>query len=302
MPTSDGYGQRFGELHGVAEAPALVTRSLRATVMAVTEIQCDLPLMALSGPLKPEDAFLVGFLLRDFLRCKLWEDGRLLPARDLRAHHVTITDLKRAPGALLDHPYHAMFFYLPRGALNSIADEVNSPRIDDLNCGADGIEDPTIASLAEALLPALRHPDQANQLFLDNILFAVGVHAAQAYGGMRPWARPPQGGLAPWQVRRAKEILSANLDGCVPLKEVARECHLSVSHFSRSFRRTVGIAPHSWLLTHRIEVAKEKLRDGRLSLLDVALACGFVDQSHLTRVFTRIVGISPGAWRRARDE
>jgi AraC family transcriptional regulator len=77
---------------------------------------------------------------------------------------------------------------------------------------------------------------------------------------------------------------------------------LSVSHFSRAFRRTMGVAPHSWLLARRIEVAKERLRDCRLSLSDVALACGFADQSHLTRVFTRMVGVSPGAWRRALDE
>jgi AraC family transcriptional regulator len=39
-----------------------------------------------------------------------------------------------------------------------------------------------------------------------------------------------------------------------------------------------------------------------LSLSDVALTCGFANQSHLTRVFTRMVGVSPGAWRRALDE
>ena len=104
------------------------------------------------------------------------------------------------------------------------------------------------------------------------------------------------------QERRSKEILSANLDGSVPLKDVARECRLSVSHFSRAFRRTMGVAPHNWLLARRIEVAKEKLRDRRLSLSDVALVCGFADQSHLTRVFTGMVGVSPGAWRRALDE
>ena len=132
-------------------------------------------------------------------------------------------------------------------------------------------------------------------------MLAVGVHVAQTYGGMRPVARPARGGLAPWQERRAKEVLSANLDGGVPLKEVARECRLSVSHFSRAFRRTMGVAPHNWLVTRRIEVAKEKLRYSRLSLSDVALACGFADQSHLTRVFTGMVGVSPGAWRRALD-
>jgi AraC family transcriptional regulator len=54
-------------------------------------------------------------------------------------------------------------------------------------------------------------------------------------------------------------------------------------------------------MTRRVEAAKEKLRDSRLSLLDVALACGFSDQSHLTRVFTGMVGSSPGVWRRALE-
>ena len=152
------------------------------------------------------------------------------------------------------------------------------------------------------MLPALSHPDQTTQLFVDHVLLAVGIHVAQTYGGMRTLPRPIRGGLAAWQVRRAKETLTASLDGRVPLKEVARECGLSVSHFSRAFRRSVGAAPHNWLLMHRVEVAKVRLRGARLSLLDVALACGFADQSHLTKVFTRIVGISPGAWRRALDE
>jgi len=164
------------------------------------------------------------------------------------------------------------------------------------------IDDATISGLGMAVLPALSHPDQTSQLFIDHILLAVGVHVAQTYGGMRSLPRPVRGGLAPWQVRRAKEILCANLDGRVPLKEVAQECRLSVSHFSRAFRCSLGVAPHNWLLTRRVELAKEKLRDDRSTLSDVALACGFADQSHLTRVFTRMVGISPGAWRRALDQ
>ena len=215
-----------------------------------------------------EDAFLVGLHLRDFPNHEYWEDGRQAPVCDLRAGETCLYDLKRDPVVLLDKPYHTLFFYLPRAALNAIADDANAPRIGDLNYkpGA-GVNDATISSLGSTILPALRHPDQANRLFVDHVTLAVGVHVAQTYGGMRPVSRPVRGGLAPWQERRAKEILSANLDGGVPLKEVARECRLSVSHFSRAFRRTMGVAPHNWLLTHRIEVAKEKLRDSRLSLI-----------------------------------
>jgi AraC family transcriptional regulator len=183
--------------------------------------------------------------------------------------------------------------------LNAIADDAGAPRIGDLDCRrAAAVNDATIAKLGSTILPALQHPQQANRLFVDQISQAIGIHVASTFGGMRPASRPVRGGLAPWQERRAMEILSANLDGDVPLKDVARECRLSVSHFSRAFSRTIGVAPHRWLLTRRVEVAKEKLRDRRMSLSDVALACGFADQSHLTRVFTGMVGVSPGAWRR----
>ena len=107
--------------------------------------------------------------------------------------------------------------------------------------------------------------------------------------------------LAPWQERRAKDFLRANLQGA-SLKEVARECGLSVGHFSRAFRRTLGVAPHKWLLEQRIVLSKEKLRDGDLPLSTVAAECGFSDQSHLTRVFRQMAGTSPGAWRRALKE
>jgi AraC-like DNA-binding protein len=56
------------------------------------------------------------------------------------------------------------------------------------------------------------------------------------------------------------------------------------------------------LTRRRAEVAKEKLRDERLSLADVATECGFADQSHFTHHFTRLVGVAPRDWRRALKE
>jgi AraC-like DNA-binding protein len=302
MATSDGYGQRLGERLQVESAPAIVTRGLRKADIAVTEIRCDDPLPEMSGAIQREDAFIVGLHLRDFPEREYWESGRLESVCNLRAGETTLYDLRRDPAIHLNRPYHSLLFYLPRAALNAIADDADAPRIGDLSCKFGvGSNDPSIASLGRLILPALSCPEQANRLFVDYVMLAVTAHVAHAYGGMRPVSRPPRGGLAPWQVRRSTEILSAHLDG-VPLKEVAQACRLSVSHFSQAFRHSMGIAPHNWLLTRRIEVAKEQLRSSQLSLSDVALACGFADQSHFTRVFTRMVGVSPGAWRRARGE
>jgi AraC family transcriptional regulator len=302
MPTSEAYGQRLAERLHIQRAPVIPTRVLRTADMAVTETRCDAPTQELSGSIQREDAFLVTLTLRDFPEREYWEDGRLISISDVWAGQTCIHDLKRDPVARLDKPHHVLFYYLPRGALNAIADDADAPRVGELSHKPVAIDDTTISCLGNALLPALSRPDQASQLFVDHILFALGAHVARTYGGMRALSPLIQGGLTARQISRAKEILASNLDGRVPIKEVARECGLSVSHFSRAFRRSVGAAPHNWLLTRRVEVAKEKLRDGRLSLIDVAMACGFADQSHLTRVFTRTVGISPGAWRRALDE
>jgi len=302
MATSDAYGQRLAERMRVDNAPAIITRVLRKTDIAATEIRCDHPLPGMSGSLQREDAFLVAVKLRNFPGLQYWEDGRKAPVHDLRAGQVVLHDLKRDPVALPDKPYHSLHFYVPRAALNAIADDTNAPRIGDLSYkpGA-GVDDVMISSLRGTMLLALANPEQVSQLFVDHVMLAVGMHVAQTYGGMRPVSPRVRGGLAPWQVRRAKEILSAHLDGGIPLQEVARECHLSMSHFSRQFRRTTGLPPHKWLLARRVEVAKEKMGDRRLSLSDVAAACGFADHSHLTRVFARKVGVSPSAWRRTLE-
>jgi AraC family transcriptional regulator len=302
MATSEAYGDGLAKRLRVENVAAIVTRLRKNAIIAISEIRRDNPFSALVISTQQEDAYNVGLLLRDKPAHQYWEDDRQTPVCDLRAGDTCLYDLRRDRRVLLDKPYHSVLFYLSREALNAIADDVSAPRIRDLSFEpGSGIRDATIYGLGSSVLPALSRSDQANQLFVDHVTLAVGIHVAQTYGGLRPVSRIAPGRLAPWQERRAKEIISANLGG-VPLADVARECRLSTSHFQRAFRRTVGMAPHKWLLSRRIELAKEKLRDGRLPLSDVALACGFGDQSHLTRVFTRLVGTSPGAWRRVLDE
>ena len=73
---------------------------------------------------------------------------------DLRAGESCLHDLKRDPRGLLDKPYHVLSFYLPRAALDAIADDANAPRIRDLRYqpGA-GINDVTISSLGACCCP-----------------------------------------------------------------------------------------------------------------------------------------------------
>lgn len=106
--------------------------------------------------------------------------------------------------------------------------------------------------------------------------------------------------LAPWQERRAKQLMLENLSSRVMVKEVAEACELSRSHFSRAFKVNTGMSPSEWLISARLERAKELLQSRSHAVSDVALACGFCDQSHFTRMFHSRIGLSPLAWRRRK--
>jgi AraC family transcriptional regulator len=297
MQESSGYGKRLGEALR-SEATAFVSRSLRTGDFAVTELRSDNPEHGLSAQLVREDAFLVGHQLTDYPVHEYFEEDRAAPAAVLRAGQTTLYDLKRDPRFNINKPIHCVQFYFPRIALNAIADHVEAPRIKELHYHPGvGVDDSVMQAMVSSLLPAFRAPQEACRIFVEQVTMAAGIHLAKTYGGMK-LARALRGGLAPRLIKRAEEKLAANLEGNVSLADLAAHCGVSVGHFARAFRRSTGLSPHQWLLRRRVDEAKGLMRNRTLSLSEVALACGFVDQSHLTRVFARQTGMSPGAWRR----
>ena len=298
MLTSDSYGEAFGRRLN-ARAASFATRTLRKSAIAVTELRYDEPQHILSTPPVEEDAFVAGVHLRLFERYAYWENGKAAPVSVLRPGETIIYDIRRQPTFHLNSAFHSVHFYLPRSGLNAIADECEAARIGDLHY-MPGVSraDPILQNMAEALLPLFRHPERVSQVFMDHLLLATGHHIASTYGDLRPTSRSIAGGLAPWQERRATELLAANLSGDLPLVVLASECGLSASQFSRAFRRSMGMPPHRWLVRQRIEQAKALLREGRAPLAEISLACGFADQSHFTRCFSAWTGVSPGRWRR----
>jgi AraC family transcriptional regulator len=105
-------------------------------------------------------------------------------------------------------------------------------------------------------------------------------------------------GLAPWQARSVMRTMLEQLAAKVPTTALASECGLSRGHFSRAFKKTFGLPPHSWRQLQRIALAKTMLLDGRHALADIAVHCGFSDQAHFTRAFKAGTGSTPLAWRR----
>lgn len=300
MDWEEPEDNRLGNAFRMPRAPVLMTRVLQKSTLAVTELKCDQPGFGRTASIPRENAWLVALQLRACPDHDLYFDGRLTRPENYVQGVTSIYDLRSDPVADIRDPYHSLMFYLPRMALDTIAVESGAPRVGDLHHQPGvSIHDPVVRQLLSALLPAMSNPAAAHPLFLDHVALALTVHLACVYGGMSAHAGMPRGGLAPWQERRAKELMLASLQEQIPLRRLAAECGMSVRHFARAFRLSTGVPPHRWLLRQRVDRAKELLRTRSLSLADTASFCGFADQSHLTRVFTRIAGVSPGAWRRS---
>ncbi len=293
------YGRGLAKHWGLEDLPSIVTRSLRGAEIVVSDLRVDKPNGRLSDPLPRDDAYMICLVLRDLPQNSYWEEGREVGRYSLKRGQTAISDLRCEPAGLISQPIHTMLFHLPRAAINALADEISVPRVDELEFQPGvGMFDETVMHLGLSLMPALANPNRVSRLFTDHVTLALAAHCAQTYGGMQTLSKPLKGGLAPWQEKRSKEMLAGDLTGATPLHEIAGACGLSVSHFSRAFHKSTGLAPHAWLLHARVESARAMLRSGDASLSTIARASGFADQSHLARVFTRRVGLSPRTWRK----
>jgi len=265
---------------------------------AVTGISCRRN-FGRTASIPREDAYLVGLQLRACQNNDIYFDGRKLRPTNFLAGMTSIYDLKRDPMWDVRDPFRCLMLYLPRRALDDAAKEAGSPGIGELrNQPGVATDDPVVRHLLTSLIPAMTRPQEAIASFVDHVFLALTVHVAQAYGGLHSIRGVRRGCLAPWQERRAKDLMSASLSERMPLSRLAAECGLSVRHFARAFRQSTGVPPHRWLLRYRVERAAELLGNGTLPLADIAIACGFADQSHFTRVFTALMGASPNVWRR----
>jgi AraC family transcriptional regulator len=73
----------------------------------------------------------------------------------------------------------------------------------------------------------------------------------------------------------------------------------SPSHFMALFKKSMGLAPHQYVIKQRIEKAKELLIKTPTPIAQIAYQIGFADQSHLTRLIVRHTGFTP---KKIRDK
>lgn len=101
----------------------------------------------------------------------------------------------------------------------------------------------------------------------------------------------------PASIKKAMAYIDGHMNKRFSLTELADSASLSPNHFSRVFKRALGITPFEYVMRKRLASAKSLLaRD--MSISEVAYRTGFASQSHMTRCFNEHAGITPKVYRR----
>ena len=297
---SDEAGPRLGKFTGFEPPQTLILHTLQRSELAATRLRGSF----VSGTpvrLDCNNGYLLCLQRRSLLAPNYWIDGRSIPLTPLRGGQFLLLDLNQEHTSISYGSVDCISTYISQEALQLFHEEHDLPISKSLRT-ADGVvfDDDVIRHLGETLLPALEQPEAANHLFVDHVVLALLSHLCARYAERTATIRPTRGGLAPWQERRAKEMILAHINGNLGLAELAHACELSRSHFARAFKVNTGVSPFRWMLAQKIERAKDLLLHSKLPIDDIAERCGFADQSHFTRTFLKLIGVTPGQWRRHR--
>ena len=154
-----------------------------------------------------------------------------------------------------------------------------------------------LCRVALAMKNEIDDPGPAGMLYRDTLALQLLIQLLRCT--CRLTVPPAKGGLPACSLRRAIEMLKADLTQATSVRELAAAVDLSPTHFCTAFKQSTGYSPHRYLINRKIARAKELMEDRRLSLTEIALSSGFSSSSQFATMFRRIEGVTPTAYRRS---
>lgn len=103
----------------------------------------------------------------------------------------------------------------------------------------------------------------------------------------------------PAWVRQADRLICERFREPITLADIAAQVGVHPVHLSREYRRHYHMTIGERIRSLRVEFACQQIATTEAPLVEIALACGFSDQSHFTVTFRNYCGASPSAYRRA---
>lgn len=156
-----------------------------------------------------------------------------------------------------------------------------------------------IEQISLMLLNELRNGGLAGLLYVESLTNLLAVQLLRDYSAVQPCITLHEGGLSDYQRLQVTDYIHDRLAEEIQLSDLADLLRLSQFHFSRLFKQSIGVTPYQYVLQQRVERAKQLLKTTNLSIMEIALLCGFSSHSHLGKWFRQLVGMTPKAFRKS---
>ena len=198
----------------------------------------------------------------------------------------------------LGAPQHFVHLYFDDNYLKQLALQVfdidpRSIQIPELNF----TEDALLENLVRSSVMTTDWSFQQDSMLMKQVTDTILVSMLQRMVGTRKTVQF-KGGLTPMAIRLVTDFMEANYQRQVYLSELAALVQLSEYHFCRMFKVSLAQTPQAYLLAIRLEHVKRLMINRELSLVEIALQCGFANQSHMGRNFKKENGMTPKDYRR----
>lgn len=160
-----------------------------------------------------------------------------------------------------------------------------------------GQNDPLIREILLALKDELEAGCPSGRLYGEAMGTAIAVHLLKSYTTIKANLSEYEDGLPQHKLVQVVEYIQSHLDQEIKLTDLAGLASMSQYYFCRLFKRSMGITPYQYLLQQRVERSKQLLKQKEFAIADIALLCGFKNQSHFTTFFRKLTGVTPKGYQ-----
>jgi len=277
---------------GWGMAPAALLLDLPSTGTSVIRWSSPVATAFKMQPLL-SDHTIVSLNLRP-MRAEAWLGEQRVWAGPIGPHAVRIVPPGVRRHWATTDPFDLLHIMLPPRAFQAMARK---------DCGPLTLSDPLygqdllVQQVGLQLVAAMEEGGRYLTDLADGLCRALVAHLLRHYH--TPVPSGPRA-LPPARLRRVEALVRDRLGEALTVGQMAAAAGYSEFHFARLFRAATGRTPHRYLSEARMTRACRLLEEGRLSILAVALECGFKDASHFSRAFRAQLGITPHAYRESR--
>lgn len=196
-----------------------------------------------------------------------------------------------------------LHLYVPTQTFARLADDYLPPAPERFIRHSCGVQDELINQIGLSVLSEMTSPTAAGRLLVETSSLLLAARLAHSHfetERIRPPA-PLRHRLDDGRLKRVLEYIEERLAEEITVSDLANVACLSPFHFARAFAATVGMPPHRYVSSRRLENAKKQIAARKASMSEIAFDCRFSSQSSFGRAFRRATGMTPAEYRRKRS-